>query len=501
MQVGQLSHPGAPVNLAKLRKAAEREHRKRAAAGALSPPQVDIDRICHPKQAALVKAIVGGPARSIDALCGRQSGKSHGGALASVVVPGSRARVNWIYVTSTYATCRKMAFLPAVEHNRVHALAGEPHMGTQQMDICFPNGSVAYFFGADTDRGIERLLRGTPNLAGCIIDEAGVYDPDKLKRMIEAVRPGLRPLAGKLVVMGTPSLAGKQGTWYDITENPHWDHHRFDYRNNDRVPSFADVEQLIDEELAAMGYTRDSAYFKREYLAQFEVDLAEKVYQIGEDNLVDELPEGCETFITGCDLGISANDAIVSLGWNDEARDVWVMDQEEASGQDSIASAHMVESHYRERHPLVIDVDPGGLGQKTIGTVRAMFPDVPVMEALKPPIGIQVRAVNTLAQGGRLKIKRGSKLALELAGPTWVDGIVGGKIDEHGRHSDLVPALRYACLRALRLLPDGIPKPEPDERAKRIAAAQKKVRPVVDEGWDDPGGEPDGMEMEPGSGW
>lgn len=448
-------------------------------------PNLDIEAICHPKQAALVRSIVSGSQRNIDGLCGRQSGKSHGGALATDIVVAGRSGVNWIYVTSTFASCKKMAFLPAVEMNRVHKMGGTPHFGTQQMDITFPNGSVAYFMGADGERTVERL-RGTPNLAGCIIDEAGLYTPERLKQMIEALRPGLRPLAGKLIVMGTPSLAGKQGTWYDITENAHFEHHRFDYRDNDRVPSYADREKLIDEELATMGLNRTSAYFKREYLALFEVDLAEKVYQLTDANLVDDIPEDCETFISGGDIGVSAADALVCLGWKDaDASEVWVVDQEEASGQDSIACADMVNSHNRKRQPITIAMDPGGLGQKTIKTVERLYPDVPISEALKPPIGMQTRAVNTLLQNGRLKIKRGSKLALELAGPTWVGGVVGGTIDEHGKHSDLVPSLRYVALAAAPYIPDVPVVLEPvakaaaeaaDARALRLRKAEKQAR-------------------------
>lgn len=427
-----------------------------------------------------MQTLVLGRVRNISVLAGRQSGKSHGGVLGLLLAAASRARTNWIYVTSTYASCEKMAYRPAVLLNADLGLGGNC-LGGNQLQITFPNGSVVYFMGADSDKTVERL-RGTPNLAGIIIDEAGIYDPDRLRQMIEAVRPGLRPLAGFLCVMGTPSRAGKQGTWYDITVNDHFDQHRFDYRDNDRVPSFADVERLIDEELAAMGLTRDSAYFKREYLALFEVDLAEKVYQLTDKNLVDHIPE-CETHITGGDIGVSANDALVSLGWSDgeRASDVYVVDQEEQSGQDSIACAEMVNAHNAKRNPIEIAMDPGGLGQKTIKTVQRLYPNVPITEAVKPPIGIQVRAVNALLQGGDgwcLKIKRGTKLALELARPTWVDGLIGGQIDEHGKHSDLVPSLRYVAIKARPYLPD-IPvalTPEEAAREARRASAERAER-------------------------
>lgn len=429
---------------------------------------------CHPKQARLVETLVTRRARYVVALCGRQSGKSHGAVMGALELARQTADIAVLYATSTDASVRKMAFEPAQRMNRDYALGAEPNLADRTMR--FPNGSVVYFIGADSDRTIERL-RGTPNLALCIIDECGLYESEKLSKMIEAVTPGLRPLAGALVLMGTPSLQGTQGTWYEATENDRFEQHRFSYLDNDRVPSFADVERLIDEELVALGYVtadgepdRTCAYFRREYLCEFVVDLAEKVYQLAEGNYYDgEPPAGLTKFVVGGDLGVGANDALVTLGWEPGAFEVWVVEEQEASGQDSLAFAAMVRDVHERRKALRIAVDPGGLGQKTIKTVRALMPALPIVEASKPPVSIQVRAVNVLLQGGRLRVPRRSKLARELASPTWVDGIVGGEIDEHGHHSDLVPALRYGVLAATPYLPkadgfNGHPslKEEPD---------------------------------------
>jgi hypothetical protein len=186
------------MTAAQLLAAVEREQERRARTEVASRPAVDLLRVCHPKQAALVNTLVLRKVRNVAARCGRQSGKSHGGALACCLIGSAAAGVNIVYVTSTYASCKRMAFLPAVEHNRVHGLGGEANYA--EMTLKFPNGTMVYFMGADTDRLIDRL-RGIPNLVLVLIDEAGIYGSDKLKTMIEAVRPGLRPMAGTLCVM------------------------------------------------------------------------------------------------------------------------------------------------------------------------------------------------------------------------------------------------------------------------------------------------------------
>jgi len=498
---------------AKFARAAKTELARRARANRLTPPGVKIRDVCHPKQASLVESLVLGRARNVSVGAGRQSGKSHGAALAVLLVAAGVPGVNLIYVASTITTCKRMAFNPAVELNRTHGLGGDPKYGAE-LSISFPNGSNIYFLGADSEKTIDRL-RGVPNLVMCIIDEASIYKPASLQEMIKAVRPGLRPRRGKLCVMGTGSKQGKQGTWYDIKQNPEYEQHRFDYEDNDRVPSYGEREALIDEDLRAqfkeiglgamtLAEARSSAWFKREYKGEDVIELSEQAYKITEDNLVDIIPEEHEQYATGGDIGVKASDALVSAGWSGEAREVWIVDQEEASGQDSIACADMVNSHNEKRHPIVVALDAGGLGGKTIKTVQNLYPDVPVVEAVKPPIGIQVRAVNTLAARGRLKIKRGSRLALELVGTTWVDDIVGGKLDEHGGHSDLAPGLRYLCVKLLALLPgleEPAAPPTADEvRAARIAAALKRAqKPHPDD--DERGSEPGGQDFEPASPW
>jgi Terminase RNaseH-like domain len=377
--------------------------------------------------------------------------------MAALLMVMAYAGGNLIYVASTNPTVKKMAFDPAREMNRRYGLGGKVNLTERSISFKHPDGSLstAYFLGASDEKTVDRL-RGTPNLIACFIDECGIYSSDTLKMMLEAVRPGLRPLAGKLILLGTPSTEGKRGTFYDATENEAYSQHRFDYRDNDRVPSFEDVEKLIDEDLRAGGYTRESAYFKREYLALFEVELEEKVYRCSGDIFYDgPPPDDLDTFLTGGDLGVSAEDALVTIGWRSRGGDgcVYVVDDRAASGQDSLAFANMSKEVNDTWHPVQVSVDPGGLGQKTIRTVQNLYPTIPIVEAVKPPVAIQVKTTNSMLQGGRLKIPRKSKLAEEITRPTWVNGIVGGKIDEHGTHSDRLPALRYACVAATPLLP------------------------------------------------
>jgi hypothetical protein len=470
------------VTNAQLRRQAQKERDRRARVKGTSGWDIFRKREqYHAPQRELVAAIADispEAARLISELASRQSGKSHGAGGGALELGEASPGCNIVYVAATYDSCERMGFKPA------KAMAEAFGLGCviTDMEIQLPGGCTIYFLGANTEKFIDRL-RGIPNLVAAIIDECGIYKSDDLKVMIDTLMPGLRPRRGKLVLMGTPSKGGKLGTWYSATVNPGWLHLRMSYRDNDRVPSFADVERLIDEELTALGYTRQSAYFLREYGnedgPQFIVDLTEKVYELTEDNLVDELPAKVgSNCVTGGDIGERANDALLSFDWEDGAKFVYLREELYARGQDSIAFAGMVHGVDKRFSPMEIPVDPGGLGKKSIDTTKRLFPGIPITEARKGPIVLQVRALNQLLRGGRLKMLRGSRLAQDLSTPTWDVSADGVKtINEHGQHSDGAPSARYAAQVIIKLLPDIQPEETPDEiaRARYLAGIKKAV--------------------------
>ena len=68
-------------------------------------------------------------------------------------------------------------------------------------------------------------------------------------------------------------------------------------------------------------------------------------------------------------------------------------------------------------------------------------------------------------------------MAKEMARATWKDGIVGGEINEHGPHSDLVPCLRYLCIAIASLLPEAEELADDVKVAMRLEAARvEKIR-------------------------
>jgi hypothetical protein len=223
--------------------------------------------------------------------------------------------------------------------------------------------------------------------------------------------------------MGTPSLAGRAGTWFDITENPHFDHHRFDYRDNDRVPSFADVERLIDEELRAMGLTRASAYFKREYLAQFDVDLNETAFRYhrsvaGYDG---NAPSWLTNYSVGIDPGTRDRTAIQVWGWGERDQNVyhvyeWVTERNAGTTWAQIG-AELGKINQRWQ-PHAWYYDAGG-SKMTLDTFGRDY-DIPVINAArKADLPGQVARFADLLALGRARIIIDSALESDLQRAQW----------------------------------------------------------------------------------
>ncbi len=422
--------------------------------------------LCHPKQAALVEAIVSRRYRRICVRAGRQSGKSHGvGAIAAPLLAMANPGTNQIYVTATSESCQKMAFDPAAALAESYQLDCRPYYNNHS--IKYTNGSNIYYLGADNPKTIARL-RGTPNLIACHLDESGIYKSDTLKAMYQAVSPGLRPRAGLFNAMGTPSLDGPHGFWYDITQSDKYEQFYFDYRDNDRVPNFADADRLIDEDLAAQGFTRDSAYFKREYLAEFAIDLSERVYQFDDTrNVYQELPGNLTSFLVCGDTGVKDADALGVIGWSATDPTIYLVKEFIKRGQDVDDLAQILVQLWAEYKPIKIVLDAGA-NLKSILTLQNRYRDIPIEAAIKPAINQQIAETNNFLRQGLFKVSKTSRFAKEVRLPVWIDGKVGGKVNEDGpRKSDIVPGIRYGLIAARPFLPDKgtvlTPKPPSDK--------------------------------------
>lgn len=436
-------------------------------------PKWDLAAILHIKQLALARD----RARTVAACAGRRGGKSFCAAAKGLDVCVSTPNVAAVYIAATRASAKRMVWRAALDLNRDYQLEGVPNLA--DLTLTFPNGSVFYVLQVDTEKAAD-LVRGIPNLAWVCVDECQRYKAEILRYLLKDVlRAGqLDALsAAQMWLLGTPNKIGKAGEFWERWNNPATSRHHFTIYDNDRLGTREDIEKAIDVELKEEGETRESAWFRTEIMAEWGVvDLALRAYDFDEErNTYETLPDNLTHAVVCGDVGWTDEDALGALRWNEEEGVIYLDDERIASKQTDLDLCDKLSDMAALYDPLVMPLDAGGGGKKTVQTLRVLRPDLPIVEATKPPVPIQVKVLNGLLRAGRLKCRKTSRFAADVRVTAWVNGIVNGKLDEKGRHSNIVPAVRYGAIAAIPFLPE-LETLTDEEKAKAAAEEARRAR-------------------------
>jgi hypothetical protein len=374
-----------------------------------------------------------------------------------------------------------MAWRPFVQLVTKYALPF--HLNRSELSAeCWETDSIIYFLAADDEKTVGRL-RGIPGLYRCRIDECQRYSDAVLQEMIDAVRPGLRPRKGCLWLLGTGSDPNIRTVWCGIRTNDAYSHFKFTYLDNDKLgQTREEAEAIVDEDLRAAKKTRDSAWFKQEYLAEDVADIEIRVYKFSAArNTYRVAPHDLDTFAICGDTGVKDADALELLGWrSDGPRKVYLLREHAKRGQDVDDLDRVLTEWLTTYSPIIVVIDAGA-NAKTVLTLQRRHVNVPITPATKPTVNQQVEELNAFLTDGILLVPEESQFAAEVVKPTWEGGIRNGKILEHG-HSDVVPSMRYGCIAIRTLIPDSTDAPKDEEerkqaeRLERIRKAQRKHR-------------------------
>lgn len=451
---------------ARLRRALDRELARRALAQQNAPRNFTAALLCHTKQAAFVEAVLAH--RFVTVCAGRQSGKSHAAVAAGIEICLGRANVSVLYIASTHDSVKRMAWKAAIAFNNEHKLRATPNY--TDLSLTFSNGSQLVLIGVDTEKAADRV-RGIQRLVAAFVDEMQLFSPEVATALLrDAIRPALRPLKGKLILMGTPNKLGMIGPWWEAIqrslalEKADGSQHHFKWTVYDTVGividgvpvTLEDIERTIQEDLEIEKQTKESAWFLVEYMAEWVVDVAARAYHFSdEQNVYDELPPGLEFAVTFGDIGVSDEDAFGSLLWSSADPTLYLVEHEIAAGLTTRDEEVILGRIWEERSPVEMVLDTGGQGAKTFVTVQEAMPHLPLVAARKPALNVQVKLLNNVLDGGWLKVARGSRFAADVRKATWKNGIVNGKLMETGAaKSNIVPGVRYGVIHATPYLPE-----------------------------------------------
>lgn len=481
--------------LAHLRRAVERDDRRRESLRSAGGERFTPEVVLHPGQrrccASLVSTLV---------LCaGRRWGKSVVACFKAYQVARAQPGVTCCLIGATQGSISRIFWRTLADMNREYGLGAVPLKGVEGWSMTLPNGSQIVLLPVDSVEAADKV-RGLSRVAFVCVDECQRYKKDVLDYLlldvIKAMFIDLRAKgeSAQLWLMGTPNPLGKVGTFWEYGQRRGAEVHTGTTFDNEKLGTREQIAAVVAEMLAEEGQTKESTWYRREILAEWVVDIARRVYAFDDDrNVIDVIP-ACDHFALIGDIGVRDADAVAKLGWRDGDPNLYLVEEYIARGQDTLDLAEMTRKAIADCHPLVTAFDGGGLGLKVINTLRRLFPKVPIRSVTKPPVNLQVKALNNRLLSG-FKCLRTSRFYAEIRNSEWEDGIVNGKIIETG-HSDIVPALRYAALELVRLLPDKPREKTPAEleeekqiadveRAERNRRLQQRQKEYEPEQWDD----------------
>ncbi|HTI46805.1 MAG TPA: hypothetical protein VMB76_09630 [Casimicrobiaceae bacterium] len=420
---------------------------------------------------------------------GRRWGKSVVACFKAFAVALANPGVTCCLIGATQGSISRIFWRTLRDMNRVHGLGAVSLKGVEGWSMTLPNGSQVVLLPVDSVEAADKV-RGLSNVAFVCVDESQRYRADVLRYLLlDVIKPMFIDLRAKgidaqLWLMGTPNPIGKVGTFWEYMSRPGATVFTGTVYDNAKLGTRAQIEAVVDEMLAEAGETKEGSWYQREILARWVVDIARRVYHFDDEANAWPLeweetgPPRFDHYALIGDIGVRDADAVGRWAWNDGDPTLVLVSEHVKRGQDTLGLGDelrpLIES--RDDTPVVTAFDGGGLGLKVIMTLQKLFPDVPMRAVVKPPVNLQVKALNDRMVRG-FKVSRKSQFYAEVRNSEWVDGIVNGKIQETG-HSDVVPMARYAAVELANLLPDAPVDETPQERdaRERHEAAQRAER-------------------------
>jgi hypothetical protein len=413
-------------------------------------------------------------------VAGRRWGKSTVALYKGLKIARRRAGVTCVIIGATQGSLSRNFWRPLHEMNRDYGLGCVFLKGVEGWSATLPNGSQLIFLPVDTEEAADKA-RGLSNVAFVCVDESQRYKSNVLSYLVLDVLKAMfidlrvKGQSAQLWLMGTPNPAGKLGTLWDYSQRVGASVYRGTVYDNTKLGTRETIEKVVDEMLLEEGKNRESTWYRREILAEWVVELAHRVYSFDDGrNAFLSLPvRRFDHYAIIGDIGVRDADALGVLGWNDDDPTLWLVREVIRRGQDTLLLADELGALIREFDPILAALDGGGLGLKVILTLQKLFPGQPIRAVNKPPVNLQVKALNDRLHRG-FRCSRESQFYAEVRKPTWVDGIVNGKIDENG-HSDIVPTMRYAAVELAQLLPEA-PAVVDEERQHYLEGVRRAER-------------------------
>jgi hypothetical protein len=316
-----------------------------------------------------------------------------------------------------------------------------------ELSITFQNGSTIYLSGAKDEVEIEKF-RGLP-IKLCYIDECQSFK-EYIKSLIDdIIGPALMDYAGTLALIGTPGPI-PSGYFYECSvKNDVWSKHSWTFWDNPFIAAKSGKthQEILDRELKRRGVTITDPSIQREWNGKWILDSEALLIKYAEKtNHYETLPPHVKfNYIMGVDIGFKDSDAICILGWSENDKTTYLVEELITPKQGITELAAQISMLQKKYDVAKIVMDMGGLGLK-IGEEIIRRHLIPVEAADKKRKMENIELLNDALRTGKFKAKGNSTFAqdsykvekdLDKSKPDRI--VISDRF-----HSDIIDAVLYA---------------------------------------------------------
>ena len=385
------------------------------------------------------------------AICGRRAGKTYSNA----------RRLAWTCIKPN-SPC---LYLNLNFSNAINQMWDETHKAVEEVGlrikqeskaegyIEFTNGSKITFRGntnkaeADKGRGYSYRL--------VIIDECG-HQKNMQYLMDEVLRPCMADFADSvLIATGTPPRVPHtwcEKAWNDTTfKKYHWTM----FEN----PHMPDPEAFIHEECISKGVTRESSFIQREYYGTMGAyDTEAQVFKGRQTYTIPANPETLNftNICIGVDFGFSDYNAVVTLAYNKNTRQAWILKENKFNHSDITGIVNVIKEHDEAAKELLmkrglnpeVDVFADNNEKSIIAELKRNY-GVRAYPAWKHDKAMAIEQLAEELRTGRMVIPAKGALDDEMDSILYkrdegTDAIIPELDEDLGIHPDIMMALLYA---------------------------------------------------------
>ncbi len=356
--------------------------------------------------------------------CTRRASKSYVAGLYMIKEAMENPGTNCLFIGLTRESAKGIIWKDILKPiNRKHRL-GCQFNGTA-LTMTFPNGSVIWVTGVDTDEDEMNKLLGKKYRLVCL-DESSLYTIN-LNRLVYGI---LKPAVadpnkdgerGTICMMGTSSNF-TQGLFFDITnkKEPGWSLHTWTALDNPFVKT--QWQEELDDIAKNRPLFMETPLFKQWYLNQWVIDTEKLVYKFNQDkNLFDIRPKQLKpegwSYVLGVDLGYEDDSAFVLCAFHEHESTLYVISTFNKKHMDITDVANKIKEYLSLYQIGKVIVD--GSDKQSVEEMRRRH-NVPLEPAEKQGKSDFIELLNAELIQSKIKINNKCRnLIQEMMGLVW----------------------------------------------------------------------------------